>query len=65
MCDGDLQCVFDYAVTNNVSFAAATHMTTIGNQETQNILSEGSTMHKEYTTVCAFLILGRIIPDTI
>ena len=52
VCGGDLQCIFDYAVTNNVSFAAATHATTMNNQETQNILSEGSIrVHKcLYTT---------------
>ena len=38
VCEGDLQCIFDYAVSNNASFAAATHATTIDNQETQNIL---------------------------
>ena len=45
VCGGDLQCVFDYAVTNNRSIAIATHATTMGNQETQSILSEGSFIH--------------------
>lgn len=38
--EDDLQCVFDYAVTNDISFAAGTHMVTMNNQETQIILSE-------------------------
>lgn len=42
MCEGDFQCTFDYAVTNDISFAAATHMVTMSNQETQEILSEFS-----------------------
>ena len=40
ICGSDLQCIFDYAVTNDVSFAAATHTVTISNQETQDILCE-------------------------
>ena len=39
-CEGDLQCVIDYAVTNDINFAAATHAVTMNNQEIQNILSE-------------------------
>ena len=38
VCEGDLQCIFDYGVSNNASFATATHTTTIDNQETQDIL---------------------------
>ena len=37
-CEGDLQCLFDYAVTGNVSIAVATHTITMENMETVNIL---------------------------
>ena len=40
VCGDDTQCIFDYAVTGNVSFAIATHATTVNNQETQDILSK-------------------------
>jgi hypothetical protein len=42
VCEGDLQCIFDYAVTNNISIAIATHATTMGNQETQSILTNSA-----------------------
>ena len=41
-CGGDPECEFDYAVTNNASFATATHTVTSDNQDTQEILSEFS-----------------------
>ena len=40
VCEGNPQCIFDYGVTNDISFATATYVVSMENEETQNILSE-------------------------
>ena len=42
VCGGVLECIFDYAITNNASFAAATYAVGVDNNETQSILGEFS-----------------------
>ena len=40
ICNDDMQCIFDYVVTNSMVFATGTHTATIENQETQDILGK-------------------------
>ena len=40
VCEGNTQCIFDYVITNNASFATATYVVSTENEDTQNILSE-------------------------
>ena len=40
VCGGVPECVFDYAVTNDASFAAVTYAVAVDNGEIQSILSE-------------------------
>ena len=40
VCGGLQECIFDYAVTNNASFAAATHAVSVENEEAHSILGE-------------------------